>query len=244
MEQADRAVAALLAGDRDSVRVGTFQSISVKVLPAIITRLREERPGVEITLFEHDDIRVLVDRLAADELDLAFLVGPLADPRVDCEWFCHDRFVLLSSAPESRAAVAPRDLHRQPLVGMPATPCQALIDDGLRAHGVAPIYVFRSSDNGAVQAMVRAGMGQAVMPFLAVDVSDPGIVVREIEPALPDRVIGLARRRAATTSPAAGRFAEIARDVCAEVVDPRPARAARARRRPRVPAATATVASS
>ena len=45
--------------------------------------------------------------------------------------------------------------------------------------GLVPDYIFRSNDNGAVQAMVRAGMGAAVLPRLAVDTADPGVRVMQ-----------------------------------------------------------------
>ena len=73
------------------------------------------------------------------------------------------------------------------MVGQQDNSCQAIIDEGLRVAGADPSYVFRSNDNAAVQAMVRAGMGRAVLPLLAVDLADPDIVVRPIEPPIPDR---------------------------------------------------------
>lgn len=100
---------------------------------------------------------------------------------------------------------------------------QSAIDRGLRASGVHPHYVFRSNDNGAVQGMVRAGMGPSIMPLLAVDTADPGIVVRSLDPPLEPRVILLALRRDSTPHPAAGTFVKIAKTECRK----RLARAAR-----------------
>ena len=50
-------------------------------------------------------------------------------------------------------------------------------------------HVFRSNDNGAIQAMVRAGLGIAVMPLLAINAEDPAIRISALDPPLPDRVI-------------------------------------------------------
>ena len=83
--------------------------------------------------------------------------------------------------------------------------------------GISPTYVFRSNDNGAMQAMVRAGMGDAVMPLLAIDRSDPGVVVRAVEPVLEPRLIGLGWRAGRTLPPAARRFVELAHEVGADV---------------------------
>ena len=98
-----------------------------------------------------------------------------------------DEFVVLSPAADGVVA-GPMPLRRlagAPLIGQHACTCQAVIDHELLLNGVEPKYVFRSNDNSAVQAMVRAGMGHAVMPQLAIDISDPGVVVRRSSPRWP-----------------------------------------------------------
>ena len=85
--------------------------------------------------------------------------------------------------------------------------------------GVNPDYVFRTNDNGAVVAMVRAGMGMAVMPLLAVDIDDPTIAVRWLDPPVPERRIQLSWPSGRTLSPLAARLIEVARDVCAGLGD-------------------------
>ena len=76
-----------------------------------------------------------------------------------------------------------------------------------------PTYVFRSSDNSALQAMVRSGLGCAVMPLLAVDTDDPEVTVRPIDPPLPPRPIGVATIAGRTIAPAVERFLELTREV-------------------------------
>ena len=120
------------------------------------------------------------------------------------------------SCPEGPGA--PTDLLRGvPLIGQNDSTCQELVDRALRTTGIEPRYVFRSNDNGAVQAMVRVGMGRAVLPALAVDPTDPGIVVHELDPPLPPRAISIVRRVGRTLAPAAERFIEIAAETCASV---------------------------
>jgi len=73
--------------------------------------------------------------------------------------------------------------------------------------------VFRTYDNGAQMAMVRAGMGWAVMPLLAVDTRDKGLDVRFLAPQLPPRQICLVWRRDRTLSPVAARMVQLATEV-------------------------------
>jgi len=97
------------------------------------------------------------------------------------------------------------------MIGQKESVYQAHVDDALRRVGVTPQYVFRTDDNGGVQAMVRAGLGVAVMPRLTIDMNDPGVVVRELSPAVTPRTIYLGLRRQGSRLPAAERLVEIAR---------------------------------
>jgi DNA-binding transcriptional LysR family regulator len=214
IQQADDELRALRSGEIGRLVVGTFQSVSVKVLPVVIGRLRAERPGLTIRAFEHEDNEVLIERVRAGDLDLTFIVGDPGHDDLDLVELCTDPFVLVAP-PNTPSLVPITDLAGQPLIGQQASACQVPVDDGLRAAGVEPDYVFRTNDNAAVQAMVRAGMGRAILPYLATDPQDPAITIAHLDPPIPPRVIFLARRRGRSLPPAANRFIEVAVDVCA-----------------------------
>jgi DNA-binding transcriptional LysR family regulator len=150
-----------------------------------------------------------------------FLVDDGAlDPRLTTTLLALDPYVVLRSVGDwpvaGREAMA--DLHGADLIGQPEdNPCQVLIEHGLAAHGLSPTFVFRSVDNGAAQAMVRSGMGRAVMPYLAVDPDDARIEVATLDPPIPPRRIVVAQRAGRTLHPAAAGFVRHARDVCTEL---------------------------
>lgn len=204
----------LRAGEVGRLVVGSFQSVSVNVLPEVVGRLLSERPGLSVRCVEDDENDLLVGRLLADELDLTFLVGGDDLAGVEAVALMVDPFVLVSPADAAEPVVDPAMLGGAPMIGQSPCACQLSIDRSLREMGVEPDYVFRSNDNAAVQAMVRAGMGCAILPRLAVDTRDPGVVVSALEPALPPRLLVLARRKGRTLPPAADRFVELARSVC------------------------------
>lgn len=222
LDQADRAandVERFVAGTVGRIDVGVFQSVLTAVVPTVLGRLRQERPGVDVRLDQQEDHELLVQGLLRGSLDLCFLLEE--DPRVDSVELFVDPFVLVTRAdPEapggvSSGPVALDRLHGAPMVAEQDQACQRQIDDGLHDHGVEPDVVFRTNDNLAVAAMVRAGMGMAVMPLLAVEVEDPRLAVHTLDPPLPARRIGLGWRRERTLSPAAARFLELAREVTA-----------------------------
>lgn len=205
----------LRAGEVGRIVVGSYQSVSVNVLPTVIGALRSERPGLSVRCIESDENDELIAKLLADELDLSFFVGTPEHEGIEAIELAVDPFVLVSPASEQHPVVALESLNGTPLIGQSPCFCQVTIDECLRERGVEPDYVFRSNDNAAVQAMVRAGMGRAILPFLAVDTKDAGVSVSALEPAVPPRVITIGRRRGRTLIPAAERFVELAERACA-----------------------------
>jgi DNA-binding transcriptional LysR family regulator len=209
------------AGAAGLIHVGTFQSVSTALLPAIVGRLRAERPDVEIRLYESDLDEELLTRLTGGDLDASFMVGEAFD-EFDVRRLFADPFVLLARPGEFPAGPVPvESLAGRPMIGQQDNSCQRLNEAGLRAVGLEPKYVFRTNDNGAVAAMVRAGMGVAVLPLLCVEPSDDRIAVHQLEPAIPDRLLSIGWRKGRTLSPAAARFVEIVAEVCAEHRDRR-----------------------
>ena len=65
-------VAAVAAGDRGTIRVGTVQSVGTRVLPRLLASFHERRPGVDIVLRESHDVYELLDAVADGELDITF----------------------------------------------------------------------------------------------------------------------------------------------------------------------------
>ena len=217
MRAAEDELRSLRAGEVGRLVVGLYQSVSVNVLPRVIGSLRAERPGLSVRCLETDDNSELVAKLLADEIDLSFLVGHAEHEAIETVELTVDPFVLVSPASEQHEVVPLEALDGAPLIGQSPCFCQEIIDAQLRDRGIEPDYVFRSNDNAAVQAMVRAGMGRAILPFLAVDANDAGVSISALDPDVPPRVITIARRRGRTLVPAADRFIELARAVCADL---------------------------
>lgn len=217
MSIAEDSLRSLRAGEVGRLVVGSFQSISVNVLPEVVGRMRAERPGLSVRCVEDDENDILISRLMADELDLTFLIGDPDDDAIETTTLLIDPFVLVSPAGVGEPISDPSRLGGVAMIGQSPCACQLYVDGALRDLGVTPDYVFRTNDNAAVQAMVRAGMGYAILPHLAVDPTDPGVVIAMMEPPIPPRVLVLARRRGRTLPPAAERFIELAQTVCSDL---------------------------
>ena len=205
-------------GTSGGLRIGTFESISTALLPDIVRALLTERPKLEIGLIESREQLELLEKLRTGEIDVSFVVGEVGEPgELTMVHLMSDPYVVVSRADDAtHPVVRPADLLDIAIIGDLESTCGRLLDDGLESIGVVPNYVFRSGDNAAMVAMVRAGLGTAIMPSLAVDSTDPRIAVRSIAPSIPDRQVCLCWRSQRTLSPAAQRFIELAQEAAAE----------------------------
>lgn len=205
-------------GEVGRLTIGTFQSTSAALLPLLVAELRGQHPNIELNMVESDDDDALAERLRRGELDLSFTAGDWGQDFEDIA-LLDDPFVVVARPGQFAAGPVPiAELADEPLIGQPPhTACQLANEHALRDRGLDPDYVFRSSDNTTVTAMVRSGLGVAVLPLLCVEADDPRLAIHSIEPAMPDRPIGLAWRAGRTLSPVAERFVELAAKAGAEL---------------------------
>jgi DNA-binding transcriptional LysR family regulator len=218
VDAAGEAVDRFIAGETGRIDVGTFQSVTNAILPAIVSRLRSENPTVDIRLFEDEGHDLGPARVLAGDLDVAFTITHPVPPDLESVVLLDDPFVLVAPTGDLPEGPYPTArLNGTSLVGYPPSACQQGIEDGLRAAGAAPTFVFRTNDNGGQLAMVRAGMGWAVMPLLCIDHLDPGIDVRPLRPAIPPRQVCLVWRRDRTLSPLTVRLIDIAQTVAEDL---------------------------
>jgi DNA-binding transcriptional LysR family regulator len=110
------------------------------------------------------------------------------------------------------------------MVAHPPICDQARVEQALTRHGVRPRIVFRTAGNETVLSMVRAGMGSAILPQLAIQSagldSDDLLSTHQLRPELPPREIFLLWQANRTHSPLAARAIEIAVDVTSHLATP------------------------
>lgn len=216
--QAD--VAAVLAGEQGELKVGTMQSIGTKVLPRLLRRYREERPGIALVPQEIWDLTELAEAVEDGRFDLSFAPLPLPEGPLAVRRVLDDPFVLLApaDAPEAGSeSVTLRAAARLPLIGFSDPQEFDALLRPLRTTGVEPSFVFRSNDNPTIQGFVAAGLGYALMPRLTVDEDDPQVAVVPAVTGLPPRNLAVIWHADRQLTREAERFVDLAAEVCAEV---------------------------
>ena len=216
MRAAESDLRALAEGDAGTLRVGTFQSAGVRLLPGAMQRYVERWPDVEVRLSEAGYDEELHRLLERGDLDLAFVLET-EDPSFERIHVLTDPYVLLAPAGSALARssrpIRPREIAHLPLIGYRRA------DEGveafLRSRGLEPEIVFRSDEGGIVQGLVGAGIGYAVVPLLGVHES-ADVAVLEVA-GVPPRLITIAWHADRIPTAAARAFIEIVTGIGAEI---------------------------
>lgn len=191
LEAAAEQVAAIKHLALGRVRVCTFPSASATIVASAVTRLRASNPGIRVELLEAEPPDSL-ELLQAGECDitLAFSYdasasaereGMSTTPLLDDEMVV----VLPATHPLARRRTLPlAELADETwIAGCPQ--CRRTFVDACAAAEFTPDISFTTDDNLAMQSLVVAGTGVAVMPGLVLSfLRHPEVVVRPLRPAV------------------------------------------------------------
>jgi DNA-binding transcriptional LysR family regulator len=206
-------------GDSAVLRVGAFQSVSARIVPELVSRLRDRTPAISVELTESADEEDAVARLVAGELDFAFTLLPLGDERVDAIELLDDPYYV-ACAPNGARRVeieSLRDLADYPIVAPRTCRSWTSIAEQLRGQGIEPQYAFRTDDNFAVKGLVKRGVGIAFVSRLTLDSMGDGLDVVPIDHLVPPRRIALAWSRDRVLLPRQELFISVVRETCDEL---------------------------
>jgi DNA-binding transcriptional LysR family regulator len=169
--------AAMMAeiGDRSAMRgvlrLGVAETIVHTWLPRLVKSVNEVYPNLSLEI-EVDITPNLSARLLAQEIELAFVVGPLSTPGVHNRVLCDYPIGFLASPALGlgKGPVARRDLARFPMITFPrkTQPYEAVRAVFDRAD-LPPIRLHASASLATVIHMAIEGLGIAVIPSAIVE---------------------------------------------------------------------------
>lgn len=173
------------------VRLCTFPSASATIVAAAVSRLRASNPGIKVELLEAEPPESLALLQGGDcDITLAFSYdaesgtdheGMAATPLLDDEMVV----VLPAAHPLARRrTLALAELADETwIAGCPR--CRTTFVEACAAADFSPVISFTTDDNLAMQSLVVAGTGIAVMPGLVLSfLRHPGVVVRPLRPSV------------------------------------------------------------
>ncbi len=194
-----------------SLKIGCFQSVSVRILPGILKEFRRKYPGIEVSWFEGTDLEV-TDWLLKGAVDLGFVVLP-AEGLKSVELLEDKMFVVFNEKHPlcCRKSIAIKELAREPLLTFKGSSCGMLVTSNLMnsIKKKDEIKNIEARNISTIIEMVKEGIGAAVIPNLAIPLNYSGICSVPIKPEIK-RKIALAAQSLDNLSLSAKAFVEIA----------------------------------
>ena len=220
LRAAEADLKALREGSAGALRIGTFQTVGMGILPPLLRRFEVGHRDVDLTLVEAVSRESLLRRVETGDVDASFAVLPVDEGPFEAAELMADHWVLLVPADAPLAArTAPlelADLQGLTLVAYRYTrPYNA--EQRLRTLGVETRVILRSDETATVHGLVAGGVASAILPRLAVNVLDDRVRLLALGHLLPPRRIGLIWHRDRRHSAAFADFLGLAREVCAEL---------------------------
>lgn len=191
-------LAQLASSYRGALRLCATETVTDYLLPPALAELRRQRPGVHITvemLGTDDAIR----RVLADEIDLAFVVLPLADSRLEIHPLFEEE-ILLAVPPghrwAERDAVDVAEALAEPdlLLSMPGHGLRAQLEREAQARGLTLAGRLDLRSQHALLNLVAHGAGITFAPAISARGYAGDLPILSLSPRLTRRVGWVARR--------------------------------------------------
>ena len=197
------------------IDIGTFQGVSKLILPTVVRRLLSEHPSCDIRLFE-----VGPEDPQIGDLDLLFHYGRIGGDVEHIELLDEPYLLVAGADAFPDGPVRVKLLDNAPMVAWPPNFHQKWLERTLATSGARPRIVFRTTGHETIVSMVRAGIGSAVLPWLALHGSDAWsddqLSIHHLRPS-PISTWSLYWPAGRTQSPLAARAIDIAVKVAKEL---------------------------
>lgn len=180
------------------LRIGVIPTVAPYLLPAVISGLTRQHPGLDIHVRETLTARLLRE-LAEGRLDTAIAALPVSDAALEEVPLFAERFVLVRPAEDAEKPVPNSEMLREMrLLLLEEGHCfrdQALSFCDM--HAARPREVLEGSSLSTLVQMVGAGIGVTLIPEMAVAVEtrSAAVSIARFPAPEPQRTIGMIWRR-------------------------------------------------
>jgi DNA-binding transcriptional LysR family regulator len=214
MRSATERIAALRDPDTGTVRLAFLHSLASWFVPELLRRFRDQAPHVRFELYQgagHE----LVRRLSNGGVDVAITAPRPAGP--DFGWhLLYTERLCLAVPREHRFANRSRlrlaETGNEPFIVLgEGFGMRQLTDDLWAEAGIQPQVVFEAAEIPAMEGLVAAGFGVAVVPVPRPGRGEPAVVYVPLSQSSARRHVGLTWAVGRTLPPAAERFAAFVR---------------------------------
>ncbi|MBT9283397.1 MAG: LysR family transcriptional regulator [Hydrogenibacillus schlegelii] len=215
IEAARRRLESLVSPETGRIRLGFPSSLASYMLPTVLSAYRRLHPQTSFELHQ-GMIKELLEKVAAQALDLAFVTPPpRGDRKLSGFVLFDEEMVALLPADHPLTERAAREgglpfaaLKEEPFILFrPGMLLRTIVDEAARAAGFQPKVAFEGDEMETVKGLVAAGLGVAVLPEVSLieNVPRSAVKVRIVDPPIR-RSVGIAYDTARPRTPAEEAF--------------------------------------
>jgi len=188
------------------IRIGTFSSMSQRLLPGVMSDFSRAYPGIRVVLSPGDNT-TLPERIRGGLIDFGFLY-PAAAAGLTILPFAQDEFraVVAEDHPyAARSSVSLAAMAEEPLIVVEEGGINTVLD-AFETAGLSPNVKFRIHDDYTILSMVETGIGVSILPAMLLDRAD-AYRIKTVPIETPvRRTVGVAFQREDLLPIAAKRF--------------------------------------
>ncbi len=177
---------AIARGHSGTLTVGYMAFAAGDLMPRSLARFRAARPHVAVHL-RYTSSQVQKIQLAAGEIDVGYLIGPLDHHDFECVDVSSERLHLVLPAGHDLlqlSSVDPSALDGVPLALGDLSEWETFrqrLQDIVGRYGVGLNVAYQSANVLALVGLVRAGLAATILPERLLNIAGPGIATRRIE---------------------------------------------------------------
>jgi DNA-binding transcriptional LysR family regulator len=186
-----------------TLRIGSISSMSAKLLPGMIGSFKKRFPGIEIILYEgsYEEVRNWLKLSVVD-------VGVVTEENHEFEFIplLQDKMVVF--LPENHPLSNQSHLHLKEIANesfIMLKECDRVLQAIFKEQGIYPNIQFEVRDIATIIAMVQEGVGNTILPEMAIPSTLAKVTVSYLSPQ-KYRNLGLAVSSSDYTSPALNAF--------------------------------------
>lgn len=149
-----------------TIRIGSISGMSAKLLPGMISSFKKRFPGVEVILYEgnYEELQNWIKLSVVD-------VGVVTEEKHEFEFIplLQDKMVVF--VPEKHPLSNQANIHLKEIASEPfimPKECGRIIRSIFKEQGLSPTIHFEVSDIATIIAMVQEGVGNTILPELAI----------------------------------------------------------------------------
>lgn len=173
---------------KDTIRIGSFPSVSARLLPYAMKTFRASYPGIELIFLDGTNQEVR-NWLFTEAIDVGFVALP--DDEFDTTFIVHDEMNVIVPATHSLASkqtIQIEDIQGEAFI-MTKGGCEGMIRQIFKACN--PDIKYEVKETATILTMVQQGFGITILPSMALPAKMPNTVVLSFDPPIY-RSLGLA----------------------------------------------------